>query len=111
MSKPGFILGSSARADLLEIWTYISADSENRADRVIARLLDAFARVAENPGIGHLRENLWQSRLRFWTVSPYIVAYLKDTAPVEIIGVIHGARLLESLLRQRMEGPSSSEDE
>jgi hypothetical protein len=49
------------------VWQRTSAQS-SRIDQVLARLYDAFARLAQVPGIGHHREDLADSRYRFWTV-------------------------------------------
>ena len=53
MSRARFVVTPEARADLLDIWNYIAEDSIESADRVLARLYDAFTRLAEAPGMGH----------------------------------------------------------
>jgi plasmid stabilization system protein ParE len=46
------------------------------ADCVIQNLEQAFGQLAENPDIGHRREDLTQDvRVRFWSVGPTLVAY------------------------------------
>jgi toxin ParE1/3/4 len=56
------------------------------------------------PTVGHHREDLADSRHRFWTVYSYVIAYRWNTAPLEIIAVVHGARQLEAFLQQRIRG-------
>jgi plasmid stabilization system protein ParE len=62
-----FVLTPEARADLIEIWNYIAEDSIDNADKALARLYDAFTRLGRTPGLGHHREDLADSRHRFWT--------------------------------------------
>lgn len=90
------------RGRILSIWNYIAEDSIESADRVLARLYDAFLRLAQSPGIGHHREELADSRYRFWTVYSYVVAYRENTKPLEIVAVVHGARQLDAFLQHRV---------
>jgi len=98
-----FVLTPEARADLIEIWDYIAEDSTDAADQAIARLDNAFRRLAQTPGMGHYREDLADSRHRFWTVYSYVIAYRWEATPIQIIAVVHGARRLEAFLQQRIQ--------
>ena len=98
-----FVLTPEARADLIGIWHHIAEDSIDGADQVLARLHDAFTRLAQTPGMGHHREDLADSRHRFWTVYSYVVAYRWETKPLQIIAVVHGARQLEAFFQQRIQ--------
>jgi plasmid stabilization system protein ParE len=102
MSRRQFVLTPEARADLIEIWNYIAEDSIDHADQVLARLYDAFTRLGQTPGIGHHREDLADTRHRFWTVHSYVIAYRWETTPVQIIAIVHGARQLESFFPHRI---------
>ena len=104
MSRPRFVLTPQARADLLEIWNYISEDSPENADRVLERLYAAFTRLAETPGMGHHREDLADPRHRFWTIFSYVIAYRDQTSPLEVIAIVHGARHLEAFFQHRIGG-------
>jgi plasmid stabilization system protein ParE len=98
-----FVLTSEARADLLEIWNYIAEDNIDAADQVLARLDDAFTRLGQTPGMGHRREDLADSRYRFWTVYAYVIAYCWEKTPIQIIAVVHGTRQLEAFFQQRIQ--------
>jgi plasmid stabilization system protein ParE len=102
MSRRRFFLTPEARADPIEIWNYIAEDSIDSADQVVARLYDAFMRLGQTPGMGHHREDLADSRHRFWAVYSYIVAYRWETTPIQVIAVVHGARQLEAFFQQRI---------
>lgn len=39
---------------------------------------------------------------RFWTVYSYVIAYRWETAPLQILAIVHGARQLETFFQQRM---------
>ena len=108
MSRPRFGLTPQARADLVNIWNYIAEDNPEQADRVLGRLFEAFARLAQTPGMGHHREDLADTRHRFWTVYSYVIAYRDQTKPLEIIAIVHGARQLEAFFQGRL-GRQASE--
>ena len=55
--NPCFILSPEAARDIREIWSYIADDSIRAARRVRLELLAACQRLAENPLIGHSRED------------------------------------------------------
>jgi antitoxin ParD1/3/4/toxin ParE1/3/4 len=77
-----FVLTPEARADLIEIWSYIAG---------------------RTPGMGHQREDLADARHRFWTVYAYVIAYRSETIPIQIVAVVHGARQLEAFFQQRIQ--------
>jgi len=100
---PGrYILTETAAADLDEIWEYIAEDNQDAADRVFAELLAECARIGSDPGIGHAREDLVAGRpMKFWRLYKYLIIYRTDRAPTEILAIVHGARDVESLLKDR----------
>ena len=60
-----FALTQLAKADISEIWSYISEDSYEAADRVEAAILDACAFIAEGPMRGRRRLDLTRRPVRF----------------------------------------------
>jgi antitoxin ParD1/3/4/toxin ParE1/3/4 len=72
----------------------------------LERLHAAFTRLAETPGIGHHRGDLADTRHRFWTVFSYVIAF-RETSPLQIIAIVHGARQLEAFFQHRIGGPVS----
>ncbi len=66
-------------------------------------LYAAFNSLARNPGIGHLREDLLPRPIHFYYADPYMVLYLRDTEPLYIIAIVHGARDIPVLMRDRLE--------
>jgi plasmid stabilization system protein ParE len=101
----GYVLTPIAKADVFDIWSFIAEANEEAADRVEQAIYDACAFVAEAPIRGHTRPDLTNRSLRFWTLTRYpnyAVVYRPETAPLEIVAVIHGKRNIRRILKQRL---------
>jgi plasmid stabilization system protein ParE len=99
-----YVLTPLAKADIFDIWSYIAQDSEHAADRVEAAIYDACAFLAEAPLRGHSRPELTTRSLRFWALTRYpnfTVVYRPETAPLQVIAVLHGKRNIRGILKQR----------
>lgn len=99
-----YVLTPLARADIFDIWAYIAENSETAADHVEQGIYDACAFLAESPLRGHSRPDLTSRALRFWTLSRYpnyTVVYRPDTAPLQIVAVLHGKRSIRHVIKQR----------
>jgi plasmid stabilization system protein ParE len=92
-----FKLSPEAASDIREIWRYIAADSVKAARKVRLSLFDACQRLADNPGIGHVREDLTGQAVLFWPVGSYLIIYDPQSKPLSIVRVVHGARNVPSL--------------
>ncbi|MEE9293711.1 MAG: type II toxin-antitoxin system RelE/ParE family toxin [Phycisphaerae bacterium] len=93
-----YLLTPEAVDDLNAVEEYLSQRSPGVAGRVLAELREAMRRLAGMPGIGHLREDLADEPLRFWTVYSYLIVYRPETKPLQIIRVLHGARDVKAIL-------------
>jgi plasmid stabilization system protein ParE len=99
-----YALAPLAKADIFDIWCYIAEDSEDAANRVEQAIYEACAFVAEAPLRGHSRRDLTTRSLRFWTVTRYpnySVVYRPETAPLQVVAVLHGKRNIRHILKQR----------
>jgi antitoxin ParD1/3/4/toxin ParE1/3/4 len=92
-----FKLSPEAASDMREIWSYIAADSVKAARKVRLALFAACQRLAENPGLGHVREDLTDQSVLFWPVGSYLVIYDPGSKPLSIVRVVHGARDVPSV--------------
>ena len=92
-----FRLSPEAAQDVREIWAYLAVDSIRAARRLRLQILEACQKIANNPGIGHSREDLTDKPVLFWPVGSYLIIYTART-PVEIVRVLHGARDIPGLL-------------
>ena len=92
------VLTPAAEGDLLKIIEYLEGDNPSAVLKVVDALDQAMQRLAENPGIGHVRPDLTGEDVRFWPVFKYLVIYRQETKPLEIIRVLHGRRDVERIL-------------
>jgi toxin ParE1/3/4 len=68
------------------------------ADRVGAEIVAAIHKLAQTPGLGHYREDLANEPLRFWAVRKYLIVYLGEKRPIEIVRILHSARNVQAIL-------------
>jgi antitoxin ParD1/3/4 len=93
-----FVLTRLARHDLEEIWEYVAKDSIKAATRVLNHLEASIRVLANNPGIGHVRQDLADRRHRFFPAGSYLIVYRYQTKPLQIIRTLHAARDVQKLL-------------
>lgn len=95
-----YVLSPAAVADVEQIAAFLDEHASHATEAVLARIRAAMRRVAETPGIGHLRKDLADEPVRFVSVWSYVIVY-RLTSPVEIVRVVHGARDVARMLRAR----------
>jgi toxin ParE1/3/4 len=78
-----------ALADLHEIFAYIAQDNPHAAARLVARMEEVVARIAETPYMG---EATRKSSFRRFPVGNYLIVYEIGQDEVVIHYVRHGAR-------------------
>lgn len=83
-----------------DIWHYIAEDNPVAADRVESELYAAFAKLADNPYMGHMREDITGRSVRFWSVYSYQIIYRPDTSPLQVVRVLSGYRDLGDVLAE-----------
>jgi antitoxin ParD1/3/4/toxin ParE1/3/4 len=94
-----YTLSAEARRDVLLIWNRIAEQNIDAADRVKAELRLAMQQLARMPGMGHRRQDVRNPRYRFWSVYSYVIAYFRDTKPLQIVRVVHGAQNFKKLFK------------
>lgn len=96
-----YLIAPAARQDLLDIVGYSAADNPAAGARVRNAMLVAFDRLADNPGIGHDREDLTRQPVRFWTVlGRYSIVYRStDDGRLEVARVLGPGRDAEAFPR------------
>ena len=95
----GYLLTGDAETDLASILAFIAEDSVESALKVHERFHEVFRLLAVNPHVGHLRADLTSRPVRFFPVYSYMVVYLADTNPVEIVRILGMAQDAQSILR------------
>jgi len=53
------------------------------------------------PGQGHRRTDYTKSPILFPPVYSYLIAYRPGTDPLQILGIVHGARDVKMVLNER----------
>ncbi|MBZ5622417.1 MAG: type II toxin-antitoxin system RelE/ParE family toxin [Acidobacteriia bacterium] len=99
--KELYALSSYALSDLVEIWDYIRQDDPDAADRVEAELLEKCESLARMPGQGHRRSDYTKANVLFVPAYSYLIAYRPGTDPLQILAIIHGARQVRKVLKER----------
>ena len=95
-------LSAEARLDYFEAFSFIAAHTPGVALQWERRMLKAFDHLAEWPDTGRIRPEYAPPSLRFWVEGDYLVIYDPATDPVEIVGVLHGARNVAELIGTRL---------
>ena len=81
--------------DLEEIYNYIAADNVAAAERLANRLRQRWHMIADNPQIGHRRDDLLKN-LRSSTEGNYVIFYRPLKPGIEIVRVLHTSKDIES---------------
>ena len=95
-----YTLSGAARLDLIDIVEFVAADNLNAAYRLRDRMFVAFDRLADQPGLGHVRDDLIgrDVGVRFWPVDSYLVIYRQAAGEVQIVRVLSGYRDIAAIL-------------
>ena len=93
---PIIIKRPRARSDLSEIWDYIAADNDTRADAFVDLIDQKFQALAGHPNLGRSRDEL-EEGLRSFPVGKYVIFYRVIPEVVEIVRVLHGSRDLNAI--------------
>jgi len=96
-----FRLSPEAALDITEIWDFIAEDNPEAAERVRVDILHAIRELVKMPVKGHQREDLTDQDVLFWTVRNYHIVYRPDKKPLEVVGVLHGALNIPTILKNR----------
>jgi toxin ParE1/3/4 len=89
----------TARADedLIDIWTYIAADSPVAADYVIDAIEGRWRQLALHPRSGVARDDIAPG-IRHLVAGQYLILYRAEAAAIQIIRVLHGSRKIDRTL-------------
>lgn len=96
----GYRLTPQARIGLRNILEYVEGRfGAGVAERVLDELEAAFERLAESPGIGHVREDITNNeQVLFWSVRPTLIAYRSVENVIDVLFVERGERDWERML-------------
>jgi plasmid stabilization system protein ParE len=101
--KP-YDLAEPARLDLRAIKQYLQVAPRSSQTRIISGLRAGFRRAADFPRSGRPEPDYWTElggEVRCVVVRPYLIFYRLETSPITIVAILHGARDIPSILRER----------
>lgn len=96
-----YVLSPEALQDVQGIWDFIATDNVSAADKLLDELFDAFEKLAEWPGQGHVRSDVTERDVLFWPVGSYLIVYRAKPTPLEVAAILHGARDIPNVIRNR----------
>jgi plasmid stabilization system protein ParE len=100
--KRRFVLTPEAKSDLKEILLDIAEDSPETAERLRSEFYEGLQVLGRSPSIGHFHEELLSRKHRFWNFYSYVVAYVWETKPIQVVSIVHGARNLAAFFLSRL---------
>ena len=103
MNAP-FQFTPQAAEDLDAIWWFIAEDNRDAANRVEMEIIATCRRLAKHPRMGTKRQDITPLPVRFWTITKfpnYVIVYRPDSAPLQVVAVLHGKRDLKKVLEGR----------
>lgn len=93
-----YFISTIAEQDIDEVIVYLADENPKAAHDFIDSLYSAFDLLSDNPLMGHLREDLTDFPVRFWTFKWHYLVVYKPIKPIEIVRVLSGYRDIVSLL-------------
>lgn len=97
-----YILAPEAARDLAHIWRYLKREASPQiADKVEAAIRGKIVFLAMSPQVGHWRPDLTSAPVRFFSVYSYLIVYLPETKPLQVVSILHGRRDIKTLLAKR----------
>jgi len=98
-----YVLAPQAVFDLVEIWQYIRERADiGVADRVESVIRERIVFLSDSPGAGHSRRDLTAEDVKFFPVYSYLIVYLAETRPLQVVSIIHGRRDVAGILAERL---------
>lgn len=93
-----YFLSFDAEKDIDEVVTYLAHENPTAAHTFLDTLYEAMDKLAENPHLGHLREDLTDKPVKFWTFKWHYLIIYKPISPLEIVRVLSGYRDIINLI-------------
>jgi toxin ParE1/3/4 len=92
-----------SKRDYVAIWDYIARENPDAADSLLREFDAKLNFLSENPKAGSSRPEI-RPRIRSYPVGSYVLFYRPLPDGVELIRVLHGARDVNSILKQSRDG-------
>ncbi len=96
-----YFLSDAAEQDVDEILTYIAKENHDAALKFLNALYECMDLLAINPQIGHVREDITDKPVLFWTFKWHYLIIYKNSSPIEIIRILSGYRDISGLMNRQ----------
>lgn len=94
---PTVLFTPIANDDLVEIWAFIAAGSDDEtADEFVDRIAEKCRLIAISPLAFPTREELLPA-VRMFAFERYVIFYLPNIGGIEVLRVLHSARDIDAL--------------
>jgi len=70
----------------------IADDNPDRRGACGPKYIRRFSDWADHPALDTIHEEFLDRRYRFWNFYSYVVCYVWEQKPIQIIAIVHGAR-------------------
>ena len=93
-----YYLSPIAEQDIDEVITYLAQENPAAAHVFLDSLYNAMESLADNPHLGHVREDLTGKPVKFFLFKWHYLIIYKSVSPLEIVRVLSGYRDLVHLI-------------
>ena len=93
-----YYLSPIAENDIDEIITFLSKENPNAAHAFLDALYEAMEKLSDNPYLRHLREDLTDRSVKFWSFKWHYLIVYSPVSPIEIVRVLSGYRDIINLI-------------
>ncbi|HKO04132.1 MAG TPA: type II toxin-antitoxin system RelE/ParE family toxin [Candidatus Acidoferrales bacterium] len=98
-----YVLAPKATRDLAEIWSYLHEQAGvGVAGHVESAIREKIVFLTTTPGAGHARPDLTEEDVKFFSVYSYLIVYLPETKPLQVVSILHGRRDIAQILKNRL---------
>ena len=98
-------LAAAAQQDLRKIQSdMVEAGGTRLARYIRGEITRILILLANNPGVGHSREDLTAESVKFWAVFSYLIVYDPVFRPLGVARIIHSSRDLRVIFERNPPG-------
>jgi plasmid stabilization system protein ParE len=96
--KFNYYLSPAAEQDIDDVINYLAQENVESAHAFLDAVYGAMEMIAENPDIGHLRDDLTIKPVKFWPFKWHYLIIYTPTSPIDIVRVLSGHRDIINLI-------------
>jgi plasmid stabilization system protein ParE len=93
-----YYLSPAAEQDIEEVVTYLAKENPRAAYTFLDSVYEAMEKLAVNPYLGHVREDLTDKPVKFWPFKWHYLIIYKHASSLEVVRVLSGFRDINKLI-------------